>query len=57
VLAVRQGASGPVSGRRLQDVLRCPRCGKVQWEGMKGSLACAHCGRRLTVTAKGIVLN
>jgi ubiquinone/menaquinone biosynthesis C-methylase UbiE/ribosomal protein S27E len=57
VLAVKNGSSAPVKSRRLQDVLKCSACGKIQWGRTSNTLQCGHCGRELTVTREGIVLN
>jgi SAM-dependent methyltransferase len=55
-LAVKKGRSEPVPVRGLQDVLKCPACGQVQWEKKTNSLRCRACGRELSVTEQGIVL-
>lgn len=56
-LAVKAGGSEPVKHRSLQDVLKCPACGQIQWEKKTNSLRCQKCGRELSVTGQGIVLN
>lgn len=57
VLAVKRGESQPVGNSRLMDVLQCSACGKIDWERKHNPLRCANCGRELTVTGWGIVLN
>lgn len=56
-LALKAGSSEPVEHRLLQDVLKCPACGGIQWEKKTNSLQCQKCGRELSVTGQGIVLN
>jgi ubiquinone/menaquinone biosynthesis C-methylase UbiE len=56
-LAVKRGRSEPVDHRSLQDVLKCSDCGEIRWEKKTNSLRCQNCGRELTVTERGIVLN
>jgi len=57
VIAVKNGSSEPVQDHRLQDVLRCSNCGKIQWKKRTNSLHCGHCGRELRITEEGILLN
>ena len=57
VLAVKRGSSEPVKNGTLIDVLQCSTCGQVEWEEKSNSLRCRTCGRELTVTERGIVLN
>jgi ubiquinone/menaquinone biosynthesis C-methylase UbiE len=57
VLAVKVGSSAPVKDNRLVDVLKCSACGQILWEKKTNSLRCGNCGRELTVTGEGIVLN
>jgi ubiquinone/menaquinone biosynthesis C-methylase UbiE len=56
-LAVKSGTSSPVSAHQLQDVLKCSSCQQIRWERTLNSLKCGNCGRELSVTDKGIVLN
>jgi SAM-dependent methyltransferase len=56
-LAVKSGTSSPVSAHQLQDVLMCSSCQQIRWERTLNSLKCGNCGRELSVTDKGIVLN
>lgn len=51
-LAVKAGRSAPVPHRSLRDVLKCPVCGGVDWQGW----SCRCCGKALTVTSGGIVV-
>jgi len=55
--AVKSGESKPVSAHQLQDVLKCSSCHQTKWERTSNSLQCGHCGRVVSVTDKGIVLN
>jgi SAM-dependent methyltransferase len=57
ITALKSGTSIPVEKRELQNVLKCSGCGKIQWEREQNSLHCGHCGRELSVTKEGIVLN
>jgi hypothetical protein len=57
VLAVKTGKSEPVNNEELIDILQCSSCGRVEWEKKSNSLRCGNCGRELTVTERGIVLN
>lgn len=57
VLAVKRGSSNPVKNRELESVLKCSACGYNQWEKKTNSLRCRNCGRELSVTGHGIVLN
>lgn len=57
VMAMKNGASYPVGARTLADILRCPTCGHTQWERDVSVLKCGSCGRGLSVTKEGIVLN
>ena len=56
-LAVKSGMSTPVSEHQLQDVLKCSSCHQIRWERTSNSLKCGNCGRELSVTDNGIVLN
>lgn len=57
VIAMKNGTSHPVGVRRLADVLRCSTCGHTQWETDLRVLKCGNCGKGLSVTKEGIVLN
>lgn len=57
VIAKKDGSSETVKNRDLMAVFICSACGKTQWEGKENSLRCGNCGRELTVTERGIVLN
>ena len=58
VTAVKQGISAPVKKHNmLQNVLKCSACGEIQWVKKEYSLRCGKCGKDLTVTERGIVLN
>ena len=65
VLARKNGDSGAVGARELSAALRCGSCGQVDSErdrveprrGEAGGWRCQSCGKTLTVTNEGIVLN
>ena len=57
VIAMKNGTSHPVGARTLRDVLRCPTCGHTQWEKDVPMLKCGNCGKELSVTKDGLVLN
>ena len=57
VLARRNGTSNPAGAKKLSDVMRCGVCGQTQWKNEAGTLNCRNCGRRLSITKEGIVLN
>jgi ubiquinone/menaquinone biosynthesis C-methylase UbiE len=57
VIAVKSGMSAPVERHRMEDVLQCSSCKHIQWERTASGMNCGNCGRILTVTDEGIVLN
>jgi ubiquinone/menaquinone biosynthesis C-methylase UbiE len=57
VIAVKSGMSDPVERHKLADVLQCSSCKHIQWERTASGMNCGNCGRILTVTDEGIVLN
>ena len=57
VIAVKDGSSDPVINHKLRDVLKCTTCGQIKWEEKENSQVCRNCGRELTITKEGIVLN
>lgn len=57
VTAMKEGVSTPALARKLSDVLRCSKCDQTQWEREAGVLKCQSCGRELSITGEGIVLN
>lgn len=57
VLAVKNGSSHPVEARKLSEVMRCPACRQTQWRKEAGALKCQNCGKELTITKEGIVLD
>lgn len=56
-LARNAGTSGPVGRRILSATLRCGSCGQIDWKIDAQAWTCHHCGRSLSVTRDGIVLN
>lgn len=57
VFARRQGASAPAGRRSLADVLLCSSCGQIDWQPSVEGWRCQNCGKELSVTQDGIVLN
>ena len=57
VLAVKNGSSEPVAARKLSELLRCPNCGRTEWQREADTLNCKKCGQKLSVTKEGLVSN
>ena len=57
VIAVKNGSSRPVEARKLADVLRCSGCKQIKWQKEAGVFRCQNCGKELSLTSDGIVLN
>lgn len=57
VIAVKSGSSGPVGAKGLSEVLRCSSCHAIHWTRTSRLLKCQNCGKELSVTKEGIVLN
>ena len=57
VFAAKQGRSESVGTKGLFDVLRCDSCGHIRWAVSRVSMRCSQCGKTLTITQEGIVLN
>lgn len=57
VLAMKNGSSSPVGARELSDVLRCSACDDVGWQKEMDAWKCQNCGKELSITKEGIVLN
>jgi len=57
VLAVKHGSSNAVGAKELSAVLRCGACGQVEWGREASTWTCRHCGKELSITKEGIVLN
>jgi ubiquinone/menaquinone biosynthesis C-methylase UbiE len=57
VIARKNGSSDPVGIRRLSEVLRCTVCSQTQWLEESAALKCQNCGKELSITKEGIVLN
>lgn len=57
VIAMKNGSSSPVGARNLSDVMRCSVCGRTQWKRETEALKCLSCGKELSITKEGIVLN
>lgn len=50
-------ASAAAGARQLSDVLRCSECQQIRWQKNAGTVKCEQCGRELSITGEGIVLN
>jgi ubiquinone/menaquinone biosynthesis C-methylase UbiE len=57
VFASKKGTSNVVGAERLTSVLKCTSCGQIHWIATQDSLRCSQCGKALTITKEGIVLN
>lgn len=57
VIAKKNGASTPVGARKLSQVMRCSVCKQSQWTKTSDRLKCGNCGKKLSVTNEGVVLN
>jgi ubiquinone/menaquinone biosynthesis C-methylase UbiE len=57
VIAMKNGTSQPVGARGLTDVILCVACGQIQWEKDASELKCGNCGKRISITKEGIILN
>ena len=56
VLAKKDESANSVAVQTLSAVLRCGRCGQIQWKQAAGQWICQECGRTLSITGEGIVL-
>jgi len=57
VIAVKQGASRPVTSKSLAEILICSGCGSRQWTVGTNSWRCEVCEKELPFTRAGILLN
>jgi hypothetical protein len=57
VIAFRNGTSSPVGAKQLSAVMRCGTCQQTQWKLEAGVMKCQSCGKELSITKAGIVLN
>jgi len=60
VIAIKNGTAATtvgVTAKRLSAVLRCGACGQTHWREGAGVMKCQNCGKELSVTKEGIVLN
>jgi len=57
VIAVKNGSAPAVGARKLSDVLDCRRCGQTCWQKDTEAWKCQNCGKELSITKEGIVLN
>jgi ubiquinone/menaquinone biosynthesis C-methylase UbiE len=56
-IAVKSGSSSPVGARKLSDVMRCPACNQIRWQKKASAWKCQNCGKELSITEEGILLN
>ncbi len=57
VIAVKNGSSFPVGARKLSEVMRCSVCNQIKWQRETGIWKCENCGKEISITKEGIVLN
>ncbi|HXD11473.1 MAG TPA: class I SAM-dependent methyltransferase [Anaerolineales bacterium] len=57
VLAQKTGMTNQAGAKTLSAVMKCGACGQTQWRQEAGALKCQNCGRALSITKEGIVLN
>lgn len=57
VIAVKNGTSLPVDAKKLSAVMRCGACKQTQWKHETGVLKCQNCGKELSITKEGIVVD
>lgn len=50
----KAGSSSPRLARPLNEILRCPRCGHVDFQPGDGSWRCAACSATIAVSGEGI---
>jgi hypothetical protein len=57
VIAVKRGVSRPVARKGLFNALKCSICQVNNWAIGHSLWTCRNCGRELSITKEGIVLN
>jgi ubiquinone/menaquinone biosynthesis C-methylase UbiE len=57
VIAVKNGPASAAGVKKLSAVLRCEVCGQTHWKNEADVMKCQHCGKKLSITQEGIVLN
>lgn len=57
VIGIKNGTAAAVGKQTLSAVLRCGACGQTHWKKETGVMKCQHCGKKLSITKDGIVLN
>jgi ubiquinone/menaquinone biosynthesis C-methylase UbiE len=57
VIALKRGSSPPGMFRDLSQVLKCSSCGSMDWSQASSRWICRHCGKNLSRTPEGIILN
>jgi SAM-dependent methyltransferase len=57
VFTRKRGSTQPIGARQLLEVLQCSVCDQTKWQKEAGGLRCLNCGKELSLTKEGIVLN
>lgn len=57
VIAVKRGASLPVTRKSLSEVLKCISCQSIRWALESGKWTCQTCGKTIFITKERILLN
>jgi hypothetical protein len=57
VIGIKNGTATAVRKKKLSAMLRCGACGQTHWQNEAGVLKCQNCGKELSITQEGIVLN
>ncbi len=57
VIGIKNGTSLPVGAKKLSAVLMCGSCRQTHWKKEEGVMKCQNCGKELSITKEGIVLN
>jgi len=57
VIAVKSGSSHPATATSLSEVLKCPACRSIDWAESSNAWRCRECGKTLSVTKEGLLLN
>ena len=56
VIAVKRGASQPVTRKSLSAVLKCGSCQSIHWAVESGKWTCQSCGKTVLITKERILL-
>jgi ubiquinone/menaquinone biosynthesis C-methylase UbiE len=57
VIAVKHGSSEPIGVKSLTETLICSTCHAMNWTQTPTILKCQECGKELSITKEGIILN